>query len=240
MGVTPYSDGLDVQAEAAGKVALLARSGGEASGMVFGLEHPAVVTLGKRGLAEADLRVSESELSERGVELFKTSRGGQATLHSEGQLVIYPVLPIQAWGIGARDLVCLLEKATIECLAQYGIKAHVGAEEPGLYTDFGKIAFFGLRISEGVSSHGLAINVRNDLGLFGLIRSCGRDHEKFDSLERCGIGVSVLELFETWCVVLTRHFEARQATGNREGGDQLHSCLISKKNLDDSKSQGLI
>lgn len=220
-GRLPYQSGLKLQDDVASKV----RAGlSDASpsvkhntfGVVIGLEHPSVITLGKRGDPKVDLFASEAELKRRSVELVTVPRGGQATLHSRGQLVIYPILPIAAWGFGVREFVRLLERVTIEFLQIQGVPARCGKDEPGLYTDVGKIAFFGLKISSGISSHGLAINVANDLSLFGLIRSCGRENESFDQLanyvECDGSEANLRRFFEGWLAVFRQHLQKRALT----------------------------
>jgi lipoate-protein ligase B len=212
LGRISYADGLTAQDKAAGEVRdRVAR--GERSALILGLEHEPVVTLGKRGVAEADLRATPAEIAAQGVELRISERGGQATLHSPGQLVIYPIIPIRELGIGVRDFVTTLEDATLDFFAAHGITARRGCcGEPGLYTDKGKIAFFGLRVSQGVTSHGISINVANDLGLFHLIRSCGVEKESFDRMRDHGVGFTIHELFEAWCPYFERRLQAQIAT----------------------------
>ena len=163
---------------------------------ILGLEHPSVVTLGKRGNAEGDLT---SRFNKDEFELYQVDRGGQATLHSLGQLVIYPLLSLKRYNIGVRQYVAHLERATMETLFDFGIQSEKRCNEPGLYTDDGKIAFFGVRVQEGRTQHGLALNVKNDLGLFGAIHSCGRQKECFDSMENHGVNESLKSLFARWC-----------------------------------------
>ena len=109
-------------------------------------------------------------------------RGGQATLHAPGQLVIYPCVHLTRIGIGVREYVGLLERTTQNFLKDLEIDSTPNPNEPGLYTEKGKIAFFGIRVTHAIASHGIAINVTNDLSLFKLIRSCGVDGEAFDSI----------------------------------------------------------
>lgn len=193
-----YEDGLKAQEKA---LELLEKSPASL-GMVLGLEHPSVITLGKRGRESEDLNAHALELSKKGVELKISSRGGQATLHSPGQLVIYPCVHLNRMGIGVRDYVCGLEKSTKSFLTELGIETLESCGDPGVYTPKGKIAFFGVRVSKGMASHGLAINVANDLELFGLIRSCGRTGESFDRiLDYAGLAPNkqaLPELFLSW------------------------------------------
>lgn len=196
LGELSYDDGLRGQA-----MALEKAQEGQA-GFILGLTHKSVVTLGKRARPEKDLLVSPLTLEDLGIELRFVDRGGEATLHGPGQLVIYPILPLTSLGVGVREYVELLEEASILTLKDYGILAHRGAREPGLYTSQGKIAFFGVRVQNGVSTHGLSLNVSNDLDLFDLIRSCGVLNESFDSLASSGINAMPSEVFKVW----TGHF----------------------------------
>lgn len=172
--------------------------------VVLGLEHPAVITLGKRGNIADDLAGASNTTARaiEGVAFHWSARGGQATLHSPGQLVIYPMLPIREWQIGVRKYVEILEETSLRFLKSFGVEAFVAADEPGIYTSYGKIVFFGIQVSRGVTSHGIAINVCNDLSLFRHIRSCGKTFEKFDQLRRYGITAPLNELFDVW----TQHF----------------------------------
>jgi len=170
----------------------------EKSESIFGLEHEPTITLGCRGDSAVDIK-SESPLGLlEGFEVIKSERGGHATLHSPGQLVIYPLIHIRKRNIRVRDYVAMLEEATIRTLESYDIIVKRRHNEPGLYTANGKIAFFGIRVKEGKTSHGLSINVNNDLGLFRHIRSCGREHEEFDKLQNYGSQWNLKDLFHTW------------------------------------------
>ena len=193
LGLLGYGAGLRAQDEAVAEVAAI---GG--LGIVLGLEHRPVITLGKRGLEGEDLRATPEEIAAAGVELFRSPRGGQATLHSPGQLVIYPCVSLARLGCGVRDYVAGLERTTQGFLAELGIDSRPGLDEPGLYTADGKIAYFGVKISRGITSHGVSINVLNDLNLFGLIRSCGKDGESFDRIASHVPGLLLPNLFDQW------------------------------------------
>jgi lipoyl(octanoyl) transferase 2 len=197
LGSLSYTEGITAQDEAIEQL----RTNQSLKGVVLGLEHlKPVITLGKRGRPEDDLKAGRQELEALGFEVVESPRGGQATLHAPGQLVIYPCVDLGRMGLGVRDYVCLLEKTTIRFLADQGIEAWRGGDEPGVYTAKGKIAFFGIRVSRGMASHGLAINAFNDLELFNWIRSCGKDAERFDSLKLSGRepSFSLEQLFHRW------------------------------------------
>jgi lipoate-protein ligase B len=137
------------------------------------LEHPATVTLGRRaGLA--DLRLSPDELADRGVDVIRSDRGGQATFHGPGQLVGYPILPLEALRLGPRAYVVQLAEALRAMLAFHGIEAVWREEAPGLWVQEAKIAAFGVHVHHGVTTHGFALNVQPELSAFDLIVPCGR------------------------------------------------------------------
>ena len=159
---------------------------------VIGLEHPAVLTLGHRADAAVEVK-SESSLP-----LERVSRGGLATVHSEGQLIIYPVLNLRELNMGVRDYVCLLLKTTSELLRTFGIDSFTDEKSVGVFTERGKIAFCGVQVKNGVSQHGISLNVRNDLSYFKSIRSCGISEPRFDRLCDHEINMTLDEVFSRW------------------------------------------
>jgi lipoate-protein ligase B len=167
LGLCDYEEGLKLQSEASGHV----RETKDAKILVC--EHPTVITLGKRGQPLNDILASMDVLREKQIKIVATERGGQATLHNPGQLVLYPIVPLREWGLGVKDFVECLERATAFYLAGYGLEVTRGLE-PGLYVNGRKIAAFGIRVDRSVTLHGLAININNDLEAFGLIRQCGQ------------------------------------------------------------------
>lgn len=193
LGQVPYREGLEIQRNTSQNVRKDPRQA-----IVLGLEHNSTVTLGIRGNARKDLYSSEEYLAQCGIQVEKIRRGGQATLHAPGQLVIYPILPVREWGIGTRELVRAIESATHQVLNQRGVSTISAAKEPGVYTERGKIGFFGLSIEKGVSSHGLAINVANNLDDFRHIRSCGVSYQPMDSLLYQGVNEELSGVFEDW------------------------------------------
>jgi lipoyl(octanoyl) transferase len=166
---------------------------------IWGLEYPLTITLGKRADPLKDIKVSIKILREQNVQIVGVDRGGQATLHNPGQLVIYPHLDLRARGLKVREYVGLIESVTKKFLEKFGIEAFCRGDEPGLFTVKGKIAFFGVRVQRGFTSHGLSINVRNSLSDFGLIRSCGNAGENFSSMQDYGVNAPLSYLFNQWC-----------------------------------------
>lgn len=130
------------------------------------VRHPPVYTLGQAGRREHLLDPGETPV-------VATDRGGQVTWHGPGQIVAYPLLDLRRWGLGVRTLVEALEQAAISLLAAHGVASHRREGAPGVYVDGAKIAALGIRIRNGCSYHGLALNVSNDLEPFRRINPCG-------------------------------------------------------------------
>lgn len=125
-----------------------------------------------------------------------TDRGGQATLHSPGQLVIFPVLDLRQLELGPRDLVCELLKTLHRPLVKT-VGDQLKMQEDGLYTPKGKLAFIGMRLKNRQVFHGLSLNVSNDLSQFAVIRSCGRSQASHDSLSQYMKNPQPKQVFES-------------------------------------------
>jgi len=144
-----------------------------APGALVLTEHPPVITLGRSARREHVLAAT-AELARRGVELVETDRGGDVTVHGPGQIVLYPVLPLERFG--GRDLGRFLrglEEAVIRALARWGLGAERIAGLSGVWAGGGKVCALGVAFRRWVSSHGLALNLDPDMGLFELIVPCG-------------------------------------------------------------------
>lgn len=141
--------------------------GDETPDEIWFLEHPPIFTLGLNGKREHVLAPGD-------IPLLDIDRGGQVTYHGPGQLVVYPLVNLRRQGLGVRDLVDAMERAVVDCLADFGIAAAPKPDAPGVYTDDGaKIASLGIRVRRGCSYHGLAFNVNMDLEPFTRINPCG-------------------------------------------------------------------
>ena len=136
------------------------------------LEHPPVITLGRRGSLE-DVYFSEAHLAQQGVELVRTTRGGLVTYHGPGQLVGYPIIRLRERGLSVPCYVRALELAIIDALHTLGIEAHIDEHHIGVWTESGKIAAIGVAQRHGVTLHGFAVNLQPDLSHFQLINPCG-------------------------------------------------------------------
>jgi lipoyl(octanoyl) transferase len=130
------------------------------------LQHPPVFTQGQAGKAE-------HLLAPGAIPVVQADRGGQVTYHGPGQLVGYVLVDLRRLGYGIRSLVTRIEDAIVDTLAGYGIEAASRRDAPGVYVAGKKIASLGLRVRNGCSYHGLALNVDMDLEPFGRINPCG-------------------------------------------------------------------
>ena len=136
------------------------------------LEHPHVFTRGRLGRDE-HLLTPDAELSANGVAVHETDRGGQITYHGPGQLVAYPIINLREWSGGPLQYVRSLEQVIVETVSDFGIDAHTEQGLTGVWTQGGKIAAIGVKISRGVAFHGLSINVSTDLSWYRHIIPCG-------------------------------------------------------------------
>ena len=166
----------------------------------FGFESASpVITMGVRS-DQSHILWSDDKLKQNHISKMSIRRGGSATLHSPGQMVIYPVICLPLLGLKVRDFISALESITKEFLEDMGISSYNGKKYAGLYTKRGKLCFFGIHISESVSQHGLSVNVDNDLFLFDSIKSCGLLHRRHDRLSLYdGLSLDKKDLFFKWC-----------------------------------------
>ncbi len=159
--------------------------------IVFFVEHPPVITFGRRAGQEHNLLASEQQLQTAEVELVQSDRGGDITLHAPGQLVAYPIIRLADHRLSVGGYVHRLEEAVIATLDGLGIKAGTDPGAIGVWTEVGgsaaKICAIGVRIRRGASLHGLALNLDTDLNLFNLIVPCGLAERPVTSI-RCLLG----------------------------------------------------
>ena len=160
---------------------------GSATDIIVTVEHPPTITLGRHASA-TDVIAPEADRTARGIVVVRSDRGGQATYHGPGQVVVYPIVDIARLGLGPRAWVCLLESALLEVLDGYGVAGERVEGRPGIWTggsderDMRKIASIGLRVVRGVSYHGVSLNVELDVSGFACIVPCGSAGERITSL----------------------------------------------------------
>jgi lipoyl(octanoyl) transferase len=174
LGLIPYRDGLELQGTLRER-----RQAEELPDVLLVLEHPPVYTKGRR-TQPADLPMGEDWYRSQGIDVCETNRGGRVTYHGPGQLVAYPIMSIS----DVPEFVHGLERAMIAALADEGIAAEVLEGETGVWTGGAKIGSIGVHVSRGVTTHGLALNVDNDLQPFEWVVPCGIDHVRMTSVAR--------------------------------------------------------
>ena len=182
-GLLPVFDGGLVEYEAAleWQLDLHARvlQGQYPHGAMLLLEHPAVITIGRHPGAERHLLAASELLAARGVAVRDTDRGGDITFHGPGQLVAYPIIPLNVYGMGLHDYMRFLEQVVIDLLASFNVQGHRLEGATGVWvegadrTARAKICAMGVKLRRWVSFHGLALNVTTDLSYFDLINPCG-------------------------------------------------------------------
>lgn len=137
------------------------------------VEHPPVITLGKSAV-DSNILISEELLKEKGIDIYKTGRGGDVTYHGNGQIVGYPIFNLSEKKMGVRNFVYNLEQIFIDLLYDnFKIEATKDEEHIGVWVGKHKIVAIGLAVKKGVSMHGFAFNVNTNLEHFNYIVPCG-------------------------------------------------------------------
>ena len=151
-------------------------------------EHPHVYTIGKSGKQE-NMLISDDFLKSKGATLFKINRGGDITYHGPGQIVGYPILDLNNFGVSIKNYIYNLEEVIIRTLKHYNIVATRSEGATGVWLDVGnpqkerKICAMGVRTSHWVSMHGFAFNINTNLDYFGYIVPCGIQGKSVTSLQ---------------------------------------------------------
>jgi lipoyl(octanoyl) transferase len=199
LGTVPYRDAVAIQADIQAR-----RQDEELPDTLLLLEHPPVYTRGRRSL-DGELTLGEGFYRSRGIEIVPTDRGGRVTYHGPGQLVGYPIMRITDIGAHLRTM----EAAIVASLADLGIEARSRCEEgidyTGVWVEDRKIASIGVHVSRGVSTHGFAVNVTNDLTPFTWIVPCGLSDVTMTSIE-CELGHEPHGGIDAFADLLARRF----------------------------------
>jgi lipoyl(octanoyl) transferase len=190
LGRISYAEGLAIQQQV-----IAARKQGLIEDTLLLLEHPPVLTLG-RNAHRSNVLASDELLAHRGVELHEVNRGGDVTYHGPGQLVGYPIIDLRGNlpgkkgpHLGPVDYVRLLEEVLIRTCGDFGVMTQRICKLTGVWTIAGgsirekKIAAIGVHVSQGITSHGFALNVTTDLRDFDWIVPCGITDRQVTSLE---------------------------------------------------------
>ncbi|HYZ82298.1 MAG TPA: lipoyl(octanoyl) transferase LipB [Solirubrobacteraceae bacterium] len=207
LGTIDYREALALQERVR-----VARQADEVPDVMLVLEHGPVYTRGRRS-GEGELPMGEAWYRAHGIEIVDTDRGGKITYHGPGQLVGYPIVRVD-------DVVAYLrtlEDALAAALHQEGIPGARGRPEDGpdytgVWVEERKIASLGVHLSRGVTTHGWAVNVENDLEPFSWVVACGLDGVRMTSLiEETGRGPGQMPCFRKRAA-----FEVAQALGRRQ------------------------
>jgi len=190
LGRVPYAEALQIQQQV-----VAARKQNQIADTLLLLEHPPVLTLG-RNSNRSNILASDDLLRQRGIELHEINRGGDVTYHGPGQLVGYPIIDLRGDlpgkkgpHLGPVDFVRLLEEVLIRTCGNFGVLAQRISKRTGVWTIAGgsiqekKVAAIGVHVSQGVTSHGFALNVTTDLRDFQWIVPCGIADREVTSLE---------------------------------------------------------
>lgn len=183
LGLTNYSDTYEkMQAFSASRDSL-------STDEIWLVQHRPVYTLGRNAKRHHVLNPGN-------IPVVQVDRGGQVTYHGPGQIVLYPLLDVRRNGFGVRQIVTAMEQAIVNLLASMDITAVARADAPGVYVDQKKIASVGLRIKNGKSYHGLALNVDMDLAPFEGINPCGYEGLKVTQIKNEIGNVSMTDIEE--------------------------------------------
>src|SRR5260221_2627971 len=189
-GIVPYEEAREAQRRLEGE-----RQRDELAAVLLLLEHPPVYTRGRRSTPD-ELPMGVEWYEMQGIEVRDTDRGGRVTYHGPGQLVAYPIVSLRPYGDDVHEYVRRLEQVTIGALGEYGVGAGTIDGLTGVWTEGDppgssagpeearKIGSIGVHVSRGVTTHGLAINVSNDLQPFEWIVPCGIEGCRVTSLSR--------------------------------------------------------
>ena len=179
LGMIEYNKAWKLQSElVAAKV-----NGSTEKDIILLLEHPAVFTLGRRGGREY-LQVGESFLEQAGVPIVQAERGGYITFHGPGQLVVYPIIDLEARRLGVTEYVAALEEIMMQTVKPWGLKAQRNSSNPGIWMGDRKMGSIGIALRKGISFHGLALNVNVDLTPFSWVQPCGLEGVSMTSVQQ--------------------------------------------------------
>lgn len=177
-GTVPYAEAWDLQRRLQGQ-----RQREEIGDVLLLLEHPPVYTRGRRS-QPGELPMGTDWYEAQGIEVHDTDRGGLVTYHGPGQLVAYPIVQLRGYGDDVHEYVRGLERTMTGALGKAGVQASTIEGLTGVWVGTRKIGSIGLHVSRGVTTHGLAINVNNDLQPFEWVVPCGLEGVSMTSLSR--------------------------------------------------------
>jgi lipoate-protein ligase B len=161
----------------------LRRVEGELPNLLLLLEHPHVITLGRRG-NRSHLKVSHEVLEAMRIPVFHVERGGDITYHGPGQMVVYPILDLKEYGYRLIRYIGQLEEVILRVLKDFGIQGRRDPLNRGVWVNGEKIASVGVAIKRWVSFHGFSLNYETNLKYFELINPCGLEGKKMTTMAK--------------------------------------------------------
>jgi lipoyl(octanoyl) transferase len=188
LGIISYQNALNLQTELFQNKIRAKISEISLSSDVFLCEHQHVYTIGKSG-DENNLLINSDFLKKINAEYYKTDRGGDITYHGPGQIVVYPIIDLDTYHLGTKDYIYLLEYMIIDVLKEFNIAGEINPGNIGVWLNVGseyerKICSIGVKISKGITMHGLALNVNTDLSYFNYINPCGFIEKGVTSIQK--------------------------------------------------------
>jgi lipoate-protein ligase B len=202
LGLIPCKESQELQ-----RRLITLRHKGRIDDILLLLEHPATVTLGQFASSN-NILVTQDELKQRGISVYSSNRGGEATFHCPGQIVVYPIMDIRHRVGRLREYTHCLEEVALQTLAHFGIIGVRWPEHPGIWKDGEQIAAIGLFVSRGITMHGFSLNVNPDLNDFEVINLCGLPGKKATSLRRLlGYNINIDDISQCIMDTFSRIFD---------------------------------
>ncbi len=203
LGIIPYKQAWDYQKQVFEQLIDDKKNNlGRKKQYLLFCQHNHVFTLGKSGKVQ-NLLITEQLCKNRGIEYFAIERGGDITYHGPQQLVVYPIIDLEAFDCGIKNYISQLEDVVIRVLNQYGIQGEKDEKAMGVWMDAAnpakarKICAIGVKSSRFVTMHGFALNVNTDLSYYNFINPCGFVDRGVTSMEKeLGRKVDFVEVSE--------------------------------------------
>lgn len=220
LGIMQYGEAWKYQEDLLNSIAAAKTvSNAKTSHYLLFVEHNHVYTLGKNG-AENNLLINNEQLKLLGIEFYNTNRGGDITYHGPGQIVCYPIFNLSQFNIGIKQYVNSLEEVIIKLNALYNIETHRVEHATGVWTrnidNIGeqKVCAIGVRVSRGITMHGLALNVNTDLSYYNMINPCGFASNSATSMQKIlNKNLDILEVKDKLKAIFAEEFNFKYASG---------------------------
>ena len=176
-GIVPYEKSMELQKEIHSSVA----NGGPDHLLL--LQHDHVITMGRTANPN-DILVDPNVLENLNISVHQTDRGGEVTYHGPGQLIGYPIINLRKHKLGPLDYLEILKTSLSVILNAHGLESKFKDVPTGVWVNDSKIASLGIKVSQGVTLHGFALNVNTDLDFFDYIIPCGLPEAKSTSMKK--------------------------------------------------------